>query len=127
MPEHPGEGRGRRARATGVPRQLVGDVAAGIRRDSGEEVVERAAERVDVALNAGRPAVPRLLGCHVVDGADRRSLAGDALVLEFGLEGQPQVDDLDLARRRAQDVGWLDVAMDQAAGRRVTQAAGDAP
>ena len=81
----------------GVPRQLVGDVAARKRRDAGQQVVEGTAERVHVALDAGRAAVPGLLRRHVVHGADRRPLARDPLVLELGLEGQPQVDDLRLA------------------------------
>ena len=70
----------------------------GIRRDAGQQVIERAAERVHIALDAGRAAVPGLLGRHVVHGADRRPFSGDALILELGLEGQPQVDDLGLAR-----------------------------
>ena len=64
----------------------------------GEEVIEGAAERIDVAPFAGRAAVARLLGGHVVDRADRGPVAGDALVLGFGLECEAEVDDLDLRR-----------------------------
>ena len=71
----------------------------GKRRNSGQQIVERAAQRIHVALDAGRPAVSRLLGRHVVHGADRRPLPRDSLILKLVLERQAQVDDLDLPAR----------------------------
>ena len=85
-------------RVLGMPRELVGDVAAGKGSNPGQQVVEGAAQRIHVALDAGRAAVSRLLGRHVVDRADRRPLPRDSLILELVLERQAQVDDLDLAR-----------------------------
>ncbi len=103
-----------------MPCELLGDVAARKRRNSGQEKVERAAERVHITLNAGRPAVSRLLGSHVIHRPDRRSLPRDSLILVFSLQGQAQIDHLDLPCQGPQDVRRLDVAMNQSLGRRRT-------
>ncbi len=111
---------------TGVAGQFVCDVAARKRGHTGQEVIEGTAQGVHIAQDAGRSAVARLLGRHVIHRADRRPLTSDALILELRLEGQPQVDDLRLATECPKDVRWLDVSMDQAPGRCIAKSAGHA-
>src|SRR5208337_4486718 len=68
-----------------------------------------------------------LLRGHVVNRPDRRPLASDPFVLEFGLKRQSQIGDLDLAALATKDVRWLDITVDQAPRRRVPQALGHQP
>jgi hypothetical protein len=93
---------------------------------AGEEVVERAAEAVDVRPRAGVPRRQRLLGSHVRHGphhfARVRQAGRLAAVGCFGAgererlaeAHQPEVEDLDRAGGVEQQVGRLDVAVDHA-------------
>src|SRR5512143_2055377 len=101
-----------------VADQLVGDVPVRERRGAGQEVIDGTAERVDVAPNARGPAVARLLGRNVIEGADGRPLAGDALVFVLSPEVESEVNDLDVSFERAEQIRGLDVAVDQPAARR---------
>ena len=91
-------------------------VVALIRDPSGEHLVEDAAERVDVRARVGATA-GYLLGRHVVDGSDHRSLhgqPGDGVEL-LGQAEVGQIRVLLAVLDRDQDVGGLDVAMNQPA------------
>ena len=82
-------------------------------RHAGEEMVKRAAQRINVhamivgAIRAG------LLGCHVQRRADDHT--GEVLILTIGLCGDPareaQIGELNLSRFREQDVAGLHIAM----------------
>ena len=75
-------------------------------------------ERIDVAARVD--GVPRrLLRAHVVRGPEDR-LAGEIL-LRVAQLGNPEVEDLHLARRRHHDVRRLDVAVDDVVGVRPAQ------
>ena len=71
-----------------MSRELVGDVTAGKGEGRQSRNNKCAAERVDIALNTGCPAVPCLLGRHVIDRPDRRPFPRDSFILEFVLESQ---------------------------------------
>ncbi len=97
---------------------------AGEGRDAGEHLVERRAQRVEVAAVVDLLLPERLLGGHVVGrpvgvaGARERPLA-DAWANE------PEVAELGEALRGDQDVARLDVAVDEARGVGVLEGAGD--
>src|ERR1700732_4894124 len=94
---------------------------------AGGELVEDEAEGEDVGLDAGL-AGDELLGRHVGDGAaaggvgssgDRGALVDGAAGVELGLvgaeaAGEAEVEDLDEAAVGEHDVGWLEVAVEDA-------------
>src|SRR5262245_15282722 len=126
---------------------LLHERRAGERRLAGQQVVERAAQAVDIGANIDEVRVACLLGGDVVGGADEHSLfaAGADHVgrLAGDLQpGQAPVEDLDdrvgralpgdaggglvVARRRDQEqVGRFDIAVDQAHRVRVLEPRGD--
>ena len=75
-------------------------------------MIERAAQRVDVAPGVDRVRVPGLLGRDVVERADRGPVAGD-LVLLGQVDRQAQVGQLGGPVVGDQDVVGVDVAVDQ--------------
>ena len=92
--------------------QLVGHAAAGKRGLAGQHVIPGAAERIDVAADVGCFAVAGLFRRNVIDGTDGRPGAGDPRF--FGLvnqTGQPHVGQLDGPVPLNQEVGGLDVAV----------------
>ena len=87
------------------------DVVFGWERQPARQAPEqRAAQAVDVGANIHRAGVAGLLRGHVVDGAQQ-----GAGLCQAGVEasGQAEIEQLGLFFRRHQDVGRLDVAMDQ--------------
>jgi hypothetical protein len=83
------------------------------RRPAGQQGVENGAQGVDVGGGAGVPAGGRL-GRHVLGSA--QDLAGARLVVRALEEpGQAEVRDLQPAGGGAEDVGGLEVAVDDAA------------
>jgi hypothetical protein len=108
-------------------RRLIGhllDQAAALllveRRAEGEHLVERQAQRVDVA-----PAVDlaaERLGGHVPQGAEDVTGVGEVLLVVR--LGQAEVGDPDDAARVEQQVGRLDVAVDDPLDVRVGQGIG---
>ena len=81
------------------------------RRAAGEREVEDAAERVDVGPCV-EPLAADLLRGHVVDRADPVARARLAVDRERVL-GEPEVGQVHVVRGTEQDVGGLDVAMDE--------------
>ena len=90
--------------------RLVG--VRGERHPAREHVEEHRAERVDVGAHADLLAAD-LLGRDVVHGAQQP--AGAAVVDAAELHGEPEVGQVDVALGVEQDVGGLDVAVDEAA------------
>ena len=80
---------------------------------SGEEVVEAAAQGVDVGSQVDRLGVAGLFGSHVQRGPQPGSALGHRHVVVCGL-GQPEVGHLDVSGTRHQHVIRLDVSVDQA-------------
>ena len=98
----------------------------------GEEPVQRATQGVDVGANVDGACIASLLRRHVVDGAEQAECFRVATAAQ---PRQSEVEDLDLSVWRAaaevagvavghQEVGRLDVAMNQAVLVRVAQAVG---
>jgi hypothetical protein len=108
---------GRRRILKVLDRELDGRVP-GERRAAGEHLVEHDADAVHVG-GGGAHAGARLLGRHVARRADDRGRPPVAAAL--GQPRHPEVRDLDPAVGRDQDVGRLDVAVDQPAGVRRRQ------
>ena len=90
--------------------RLVG--VRGERHPAGQHVEEHRAERVDVGAHADLLAAD-LLGGDVVHGAQQP--AGAAVVEAAEPHAEPEVGQVDVAPRVEQDVGGLDVAVDEAA------------
>ena len=91
-----------------------------------QQEVEGAAQGIDVGTVVGTPGVQRLLGSHVVHGAEnasglRQVVGGFVGRLEAG---DPQVKYLDGAVVVEDQVRRLDVAVDDALGMGVFQTAG---
>ena len=103
--------------------QLLGRSAFGHGRPAGECMVERAAERVDVAAHVGFARVERLLRRNVIEGAEGDARLRDAAVdrLRFEMPRQAHVHDFGPAIRRDENVRRLDVAMDHTALRGMSQ------
>ena len=89
-------------------------------------MVQRAAERIDVAADIGGMRMPRLLRGDVVEGADGGSFARDAILLGQ-VDRQSQVGQLGGPVTGDQDVVRVDVAMDQSFAVGVLQPHGDLP
>ena len=100
---------------------------------AGQHKIQRAAQRVDIAPDVGGAAVAGLLGCHVIDRADRGAERGQAghvidrtlLGLQLGVgqflladgPGEAEVGELEVRLPilvREEKVGGLDVAVDNA-------------
>ena len=89
---------------------------------SGQQLVEHDAQAEDV----GSPIdpvtfAPGLLGTHVGRCARQPATLAEVLILE----GEPEVGDAGFARCVDQDVGGLDVPVDQPSGVGVMQCVGD--
>ena len=83
------------------------------RRPAGDQVVQHGGQRVDVGAAVERVAVD-LLGRHVGERADAVDLRAVGVGVEDAAEvAQLDVDDLAVLQH-GQDVGRLDVAVDQA-------------
>jgi hypothetical protein len=93
---------------------------------AGQQEIERGAQAVDVGPDVHHVAVHRLLGGHVVHGADRALGVPPAEVVGRVVEeaGQAEVEDFDRTRPVEEQVGRLDVAVDQAGLVGVLQAEG---
>ena len=116
---------------------------------TGEHVVERAAEAVDIGADVGPVGVLGLLGSDVIrrshDDADLREPIGVTGGTRVGGRiavdgkqgpgrcafhdeaGQAEVEDLHLAARRQHKVLWFNIAMDHAAFMGVLEAEGHLP
>ncbi len=108
----------------------VGELAARERHLAHEQVIEGAAEGVDVGAAVGLVAVAGLLGREVVGGAQHLLavfLRQRAVVLPLAGERQPEVEDLDGAALVEDQVGRLDVAMDDTLLVGVVEAEGRLP
>jgi hypothetical protein len=86
---------------------------------AGEQLIEDHAAREQVAAPVDRLA-GELLGRHVRDGAEHRAELGELGGVELG---DAEIGDFDAAVGEQDDVGGLDVAMDDAALVRVLQGA----
>src|SRR5690606_25592207 len=85
--------------------QLLQDGSTRIGGTAGQHVVQRAAERIDVAADVDIPRVACLLGRNVVERAKRR--AGDRQItyaVGGELPGQAQIDEFRPAVRCDDDV-----------------------
>src|SRR5262249_26689746 len=92
-----------------------GEPAGGKRAAAGQQVVPGSAQRVEVAADVGRAAVACLFGGHVVERADGGAGAGDAeevLVHGAGQAHVGQLDEQPAAFLDDEEVGGLDVAVD---------------
>ena len=83
------------------------------RGDAREHLIERHAQRIQVAAVVERLAL-RLLGAHVQRGAHRHAGLGHLEAVGVLIAAEAEVGDLDLTLPGQQDVLGLDVAMDQA-------------
>ena len=79
---------------------------------AGEDVVEGAAQRIDVAARVDRARMPRLLWRDVVERPHGGAVAGDLLFLGQ-VDGEAEVRQLGRPVARDQDVERVDVAVDQ--------------
>ena len=80
-----------------------------------KHVIERAAERVNVAACIGKSAVARLFRRHIVHGSDRGSVSSDfRFVAGIDPQGKAHVAQLHLTVLRDEKVRGLDVAMNDA-------------
>ena len=124
----------RRRRRRRLVQDLVDDLGRrrpGKRHPAGRQLVEHDAEREQVGAMIDA-ASERLLRRHVRDGADHHAgdghlLLGDQLVALFRRQElrQAEVEHLDEAAVGANQVGALDVAMDDAAAVRLVERVGD--
>ena len=91
-----------------------------------EQEIQRAAQTVDIGPRVRTVAIDRLLGRQIVGRAEHVLviLHGQAGVVIVGESGQPQVEDLDDVPLVDQQVGRLDVAMDQPVRMGIRQALG---
>ena len=122
----------RRRRYLGMGLELLirrRKVRGGEGRASLQQVVQRAAQTIDVRADIDRVAVVALLGGHVVERAEklagRRDLSFPTRIVHQ--PRQAQVEHLHLAGRREHQVGRLDVAVDQAVFMDVLQPEGRLP
>lgn len=106
--------------------ELGGEVSIGEGGFAGEHLVPGAAEGIDVAFGIGGFAVLGLFGGHVIDGADGHSGACDP-AFEGVLDGacESEVGEFDDAFAGDEDVGGLDVAMDDPVAVGVQERGGD--
>ena len=89
---------------------------------SGQQLVEHDAQAEDIRTTIDPVAfTPGLFGAHI----GRRAGQPATLAEVFILEGEPEVRHAGLARRVDQDVGGLDVPVDQPSGVGVMQGVGD--
>ena len=104
---------------------LRGGRPSGMRQLAGDELVEQHAERVDVGRHRHRLA-EHLFGGGVGGGQGAHVGAGQTRIV-LGLEelGEPEVEELRLARRRDQDVRGFEVAMHHEVPMRGVDTAGD--
>ena len=79
----------------------------------GEAEVEHGAERVDVAADVERRIGDDLLRRHVERTADDRPFHRQHGARRFGGACNAEIGELGIAVRGDEDVGWLDVAVDQ--------------
>ena len=122
----------RRNRPFAVAEQPLHEGLAAVRGLAGQEIVQRAPERVNVGTAVGHPWVIGLLGRHVVDrthdrAADRQVELGSTAAIEFLWlvhARQAEVENFDRARRIQQQICRLDVAMNDAVIMSFLQAAG---
>ena len=81
-------------------------------RATSQEKEHGAAERVEIAADVGIPRVPGLLRRDVVEGSERHSADGELGIACHLVEPRKaHVDDPGAAGRRDDDIGWLDVTM----------------
>ena len=100
-----------------------GDLAVAFERDlAREHLVQHHSERVQVGLPVDMLS-QRLLGRHVVGGAEHPAVGGQALLVERA--GDPEIRHLGRALLVDQDVLGLDVAVDDVASVRGAERAGD--
>ena len=83
------------------------------RQAPGQELEEDDAQRVEVGLLVERVALD-LLGRHVGRGADAHDEGRVAVHVLAQVQRQAEIEDLRLVVAGDQDVGWLDVTMDDA-------------
>ena len=93
-------------------------VVAEKRRPAGEHLVQRSAQRVEIAALVGR-APDRLFGRKVCNRADDHALRGDARPV--GLDRQPEIAEPRRTVGRHPDVGRLEVAVNDPAFVRVLE------
>ena len=116
----PGRRDGRRVDVLADHRRRV---VAGERRLARDQLVEHAAERVEVGARR-HLAAERLLRRHVRDRADEHAVHRQPRLLER--DGEPEVADLGRAVGGEPDVAGLEVAVDDAVRVRVREPAADA-
>ncbi len=100
--------------------QQLGEVAAAKRADTGQQLVQHGAQRIDIGVT-GQIQALHLLGRHI---ARRTGNTLDARDLGIGHQRDAKIDDAHVVVLREHDVRWLDVAVDHAARVRVVQRLG---
>ena len=122
-------GRGGRERvgiARLVGQELLGEARGRERDVAGDHMIERAAERVDVAPGVDVPRVAGLLGGDVVESPDRRAIPRDVdAFLVVGVDGEAQVGELGRPVAVNEDVHRVDVAVQEPLDVEVLQSVGD--
>ena len=103
----------RRRLVAHVPRGDIGEAGAAERRPAGQHLVQDDAEGVEVRARVDL-APQRLLGRHVLAGAEHAAGLGQARLLERA--GDAEVGHADAPVVADQDVAGLQVAVDAAAG-----------
>ena len=99
-----------------VPHQPLGQCSLVERRTAGQQEIHRTTETVDVRPGIHLVAVESLFGCQVVGGAQHLFVMPQRDRVLVGLFKEPrqaQVENLDDPLEVHQQVGRLDVAMDQ--------------
>ena len=107
--------------------QLLERIAVGVGRLSGEHVIQRATQGIDVAADINTPWITGLLGRNVIEGPQRGAIGSQVLrrLVQLGISGQTQVDQFRTSRRRDDDVRRLDVAVNHSHGVGVDQRRGN--
>jgi hypothetical protein len=110
---------------TDVSQNLLNNRRAFVDITAREQAIEGTTKAIDIAAGIGIVGVRRLLGGHVVDRAHHRAGVGKLMIGGVGRaveSGQAHVENLDHALVIEQEVGRLDVAMDDATAVSIGQA-----
>ncbi len=112
-----------------VGQEPLGEGPFAERRAAYQRVIHRAAEAVDIGTAVDAVAVQRLLGSQIVGGAEHVLVVGQRKrgLLVGGEPGQAQIEQFHHTVGIDEQIGRLDVAMDQSGGVGVSQSLGRLP